>query len=101
VAPKLFFQNFEPLFLEKYPYLYKASLAKSLPFVGFYHRLKYLHNLQSHFIQSDPEISLEKKTVIGDDETKSLTKKFSYKSFFVFEIQMIENLVKIASMLLS
>jgi hypothetical protein len=42
-----------------------------------------------------------KKTVIGDDEKKSLPKKFSYKSFFVFEIQMIENLVKIVSALLS
>jgi hypothetical protein len=51
-------------------------------------------------IQADSEISLEKKPVIGDDE-KSLTKNFSYKSFFVFEIQMIENLVKIASTLLS
>jgi hypothetical protein len=30
----------------------------------------------------------------------SQTKHFSYKSFFVFEIQMIENLVKIASTLL-
>jgi hypothetical protein len=46
-------------------------------------------------------MSLEKKTVIGDDEKKSLTKNFSYKSFFVFEIQMIENLVKIGSTLLS
>jgi hypothetical protein len=35
------------------------------------------------------------------DDGRSLTKKFSYKSFFVFEIQMIENLVKIASVLLS
>jgi hypothetical protein len=52
-------------------------------------------------LQGDSEISLEKKTVIGDDEKKSLTKKFSYKSFFVFKIQMIENLVKIASTLLS
>jgi hypothetical protein len=39
-----------------------------------------------------------KKTIIGDDVKKSLTKNFSYKSFFV---QMIENLVKIASTLLS
>jgi hypothetical protein len=30
-----------------------------------------------------------------------MTKNFSYESFFVFEIQMIENLVKIASTLLS
>jgi hypothetical protein len=30
-----------------------------------------------------------------------MRKHFSYKSFFVFEIQMIENLVKIASTLLS
>jgi hypothetical protein len=52
-------------------------------------------------LQGDSEISLEKKTVIGDDGKKSLTKNFSYKSFFVFEIQMIENLVKIASTLLS
>jgi hypothetical protein len=52
-------------------------------------------------IQGDSEISLEKKTVIGDDEKKSWTKKFSYKNFFVFKIQMIENLVKIASTLLS
>jgi hypothetical protein len=52
-------------------------------------------------LQGDSEISMEKKTVIGDDEKKSLTKKFSYKSFFVFKIQMIENLVKIASTLLS
>jgi hypothetical protein len=52
-------------------------------------------------LQGDSEISTEKKTVIGDDEKKSLTKKFSYKSFFVFKIQMIENLVKIASTLLS
>jgi hypothetical protein len=46
------------------------------------------------YIQGDSEISLEKKTVIGDDESK---KHFSYKSFFVFEIQMIKNLAKIAS----
>jgi hypothetical protein len=52
-------------------------------------------------IQGDSEISLEKNPVIGDDEKKSLTKNFSYKSFFVFEIQMIENLVKIASTLLN
>jgi hypothetical protein len=52
-------------------------------------------------IQGDSEISLEKKPVIGDDEKKSLTKKKSYKSFFVFEIQMIENLVKIGSTLLN
>jgi hypothetical protein len=39
-------------------------------------------------IQSDCEI-VKKKPVIGD------------KSFFVFEIKMIENLVKIASTLLS
>jgi hypothetical protein len=51
-------------------------------------------------IQGDSDISLEKKTVISDDE-KSLTKKISYKSFLVFEIQIIENLVKIASTLLS
>jgi hypothetical protein len=48
-------------------------------------------------IKGDSKISLKKKPVIGDDKKKSLTKKFSYKSFFVFEIQMIENLVKIAS----
>jgi hypothetical protein len=47
VAPKLFLKNFEPLFLEKYQHLYKAS---SLPFMGFYHRLKYLHNIQSHSV---------------------------------------------------
>jgi hypothetical protein len=52
-------------------------------------------------IQGDSKISLEKKTVIGDDEKKSLTTNFSYKSFFVFEIQMIENLVKIPSTLLN
>jgi hypothetical protein len=44
---------------------------------------------------------LGKKPVIGDDEKKSLTKFSFYKSFFVFEIQMIENLVKIASTLLN
>jgi hypothetical protein len=53
------------------------------------------------YMQGDSELSLEKKPVNDDDEKKSLTKKFSYKSFFVFEIQMIENLVKIASTLLS
>jgi hypothetical protein len=53
-------------------------------------------------IQGDSEISLgKKKPVIGDDEKKSWTKHFSYKSFFVFKLQMIENLVKIASTLLS
>jgi hypothetical protein len=26
-------------------------MAQSLPFVGFYHRLKYLHNLRSHSVQ--------------------------------------------------
>jgi hypothetical protein len=52
-------------------------------------------------IQGDFEISLEKNPLIGDDEKKSLTKNFSYKNFFVFEIQMIENLVKIASTLLN
>jgi hypothetical protein len=39
--------------------------------------------------------------MVISDEKKSLTKKNSYKSFFVFEIQMIKNLVKIASTLLS
>jgi hypothetical protein len=53
------------------------------------------------FLQGDSEISLEKKPVIGDDEKKSLTKNFSYKGFFVLKIKMIENLVKIASTLLS
>jgi hypothetical protein len=52
-------------------------------------------------IEGDSKISLEKKTVIGDDEKKSLTKKCSYKSFFVFEIQMLENFIKIDSTLLS
>jgi hypothetical protein len=52
-----------------------------------------IYNSQIRLIQGDSEISLEKKSVIGD-EKKSLTKKISYKSFFVFEIQMIENLVK-------
>jgi hypothetical protein len=52
-------------------------------------------------MQGDSEISLEKKPVIGDDEKKSLTTNFSYKSFFVFEIQMIENLGKIGSALLN
>jgi hypothetical protein len=52
-------------------------------------------------IQGDSDISLEKNPVIGDDEKKSLRKNFSYKSFFVFEIQIIENLVKIASTLVS
>jgi hypothetical protein len=52
-------------------------------------------------IQGDSEISLEKKTVIGDDEKKSLIKNFSYNNFFVFEIQMIESLVKIPSTLLN
>jgi hypothetical protein len=51
-------------------------------------------------IQGDSDISLEKNPVIGDDK-KSLRKNFSYKSFFVFEIQIIENLVKIASTLVS
>jgi hypothetical protein len=37
VALKLFLKNFDPLFLEKYQHLYKASLAQSLSFVGFYH----------------------------------------------------------------
>jgi hypothetical protein len=54
-----------------------------------------------YYIQGDSEISLEKKTVIVDDEKKSLTKNFSDKSFFVFELQMFENLVKIISALLS
>jgi hypothetical protein len=55
-----------------------------------------------YYIQGGFKISLKKKPVIGDDEKKSLTKKFSFKFFFfVFEIQMIENLVKIASRLLS
>jgi hypothetical protein len=45
-------------------------------------------------IQGDSEISLEKKPVIGYDDD-------DYKSFFVFEIQMIQNLLKIASTLLS
>jgi hypothetical protein len=34
------------IFLEKYQHLYKALLAQ--PLVGFDHRLKYLHNFQSH-----------------------------------------------------
>jgi hypothetical protein len=51
-------------------------------------------------IQDDSEINLKKKTVIGDDEKKSSTKMFSYKSFFIFEIQMIQNIFKIASTLL-
>jgi hypothetical protein len=53
------------------------------------------------FLQGHSVISLEKKPVIGDDEKKSLTKNFSYKGFFVLKIKMIENLVKIASTLLS
>jgi hypothetical protein len=36
------------LSLEKYQHLYKALLAQSLLFVGFYHWFKYLHNLESH-----------------------------------------------------
>jgi hypothetical protein len=32
-------------------------------------------------LQGDSEISLEKKTVIGDDEKKSLTKNFLIKVF--------------------
>jgi hypothetical protein len=48
-------------------------------------------NFENTLHTGDSEISLEKKTVIGDDEKKSLTKKFSYKSFFIFDIQMIEN----------
>jgi hypothetical protein len=74
------------------------------------HKIIYLYRLiknktnqecYTYSIQGDSEISLGKKTVIGDDEKKSLAKKCSYKSFFVFEIQIIENLVKIASTLLS
>jgi hypothetical protein len=51
-------------------------------------------------IQGDSEKKLKKKPVIGDDEVIDKN-KISYKSFFVFEIQMIENLLKIASTLLS
>jgi hypothetical protein len=61
----------------------------------------FLNLSYSTSIQGDSEISLEKKTVIGNDEKKPWTRKFSYKSFFVFEIQIIENLVKFASTLLS
>jgi hypothetical protein len=67
----------------------------------FYNNRKFSLLPIGGYIQGDSEISLKKKPVIGDDEKKSLTKHFSYKSFFVFEIQMIENLVKIASTLLS
>jgi hypothetical protein len=52
-------------------------------------------------MQDDFPINLGKNPVIGDDEKKSYTKKFSYRSFYVFELQLIENLVKIASTLLS
>jgi hypothetical protein len=31
-------------------FLYKAVLVQSLPFVGFYHRLKYLYNIQNHSV---------------------------------------------------
>jgi hypothetical protein len=50
VAFKLFLKNFKPLFLEKYQHLYKTSLAQTLTFVKFYHRLKYLHNIQCHSV---------------------------------------------------
>jgi hypothetical protein len=33
---------------------YKSLLVQSLPFVGFYHRLKYLHNFQNHPVEIDP-----------------------------------------------
>jgi hypothetical protein len=52
MALKLFLKNFEPPFLKKYQHLHNASFAQSLRFVGLYHRLKYLHNLQSHFVYS-------------------------------------------------
>jgi hypothetical protein len=62
--------------------------------------IKYYYYREISCIQGDSDISLEKNPVIGDDK-KSLRKNFSYKSFFVFEIQIIENLVKIASTLVS
>jgi hypothetical protein len=39
--------------------------------------------------------------VIGDDEQSSYTKNVSNKSLFVFEIKIIENLVKICCTLMS
>jgi hypothetical protein len=57
-----------------------------------------MHIYMKLSIQGDSEISLEKKPVIGNNEKRLYKKKFLfYKSFFVFEIQMIVNLVKIAS----
>jgi hypothetical protein len=43
-----FFEKLLALFLKKYQHLYKTLLTQLLPFMGFYHRLKYLHNLQNH-----------------------------------------------------
>jgi hypothetical protein len=62
--------------------------------------LKIKSGIQVGILQGDSEISLEKKQVIGDHEKSVIDKKKSYRSFFVFKIQMIENLVKIASTLL-
>jgi hypothetical protein len=57
-----------------------------------------MHIYMKLSIQGDSEISLEKKPVIGNNEKRLYKKKILfYKSFFVFEIQMIVNLVKIAS----
>jgi hypothetical protein len=57
-----------------------------------------MHIYMKLSIQGDSEISLEKKPVIGNNEKRLYKKKILfYKSFFVFEIQIIVNLVKIAS----
>jgi hypothetical protein len=85
VAPKLFLKNFELPFLEKYQHLYKASLDQSLPFVGFYHKLKYLHNLQSHSVHTRvPE--LRKSSITG------LLLKISTFPFFYASTAHSENI---------
>jgi hypothetical protein len=43
-----FFGKLLAPFFQKNQHLYKASLAQSLPFMGFYVCLKYLHKFQSH-----------------------------------------------------
>jgi hypothetical protein len=48
-----------------------------------------------------PISPVRRNPVIGDDEQSSYTKNVSNKSLFVFEIKIIENLVKICCTLMS
>jgi hypothetical protein len=80
-GPQTFFFKFEPLFLEKYQHLHKASLTQLSPFVEFYHWLKYLHNLQNHcmyVLPGIPDGSMRRYYSIDNNHTYLLLSKYMY-----------------------